>query len=32
VTLIDARTIGVQPYEKKMLAPSKRRSAIPTSA
>ena len=30
VTLIDARTIGVQPWEKKMVRWSKRQFAIPT--
>ena len=29
VTLIDARTIGVQPWEKPMVAKVERRSAIP---
>ena len=31
VTLLDARTIGVTPWEKKMVAASKKRSAIPIS-
>ena len=32
VTLLDSRTIGVVPFEKKMLQPVERRSAIRTSA
>ena len=32
VTLVDARTIGVQPWEKPMLAKIEKRSVIPTWA
>ena len=32
VTLLDARTLAVTPWEKKMVRPSTRRSAIPISA